>query len=622
MKCIPISILASYSTLKSMVDANQYKDAYQILAEFIQYIIVKNNIHTFGALQMKNLLFDEFGFNVPEAVVNAATKHISFISRNKRTYTVDSSTLKADESFEEKRDSAEATNSEIINLLISFAKSTDSTSDISENELTQEFIAFLLDDHQTVSTNKYTELIGRFVLKYESDEKVQSALTAIREGSIIYIGLNHNMKQVGSIKKTLTLFLEMEVLFSLVGYNGEIYKKLALDFYEQIKNANSKEEKIRLCYFSDVKNKIESFFYSAEQIVEGKLQLYFTVAMNAIINGCENVSDVMGRKAHFYTTLESYGIVEDEETNYYASAYDAYNLETLSSDPRKSESLKHISHINKLRKGRVFQDNIDSEYLVVTNKWEIISTSIEQKRNRAKENKSHVCDYAVSVEWITNMLWYRLGNGLGGKDYPVNVNAALKARMLLASNISNRISELFYQKKGEYTDGIISERELALTIIYLRTKASTPDELSADTIEDDLKIDVNSYEEELKRTREANQVLRDEGELQRSKIQEQQKENTELAAQVQEQQKEITAIAAQLAEYQKIKRRVCWVGKLLLELGIACVIIYLLYWFCKKVDTAIKETLSIAISFLGAFSAFVFICKKNKKEFEELFLKK
>ena len=49
----PTSILASFSTMKSLVDAQQYQSPYQILAEFIQYIIIKYTLHSFTAVEMK-----------------------------------------------------------------------------------------------------------------------------------------------------------------------------------------------------------------------------------------------------------------------------------------------------------------------------------------------------------------------------------------------------------------------------------------------------------------------------------------------------------------------------------------------------------------------------------------
>ena len=117
-------------------------------------------------------------------------------------------------------------------------------------------------------------------------------MTAIKEGSILYIGLNHNINETGSLRKPLTLFLGTEVLFSLYGYNGNIYRQLALDLYNQIKAANSGAKRITLRYFSDVKKEIEDFFTSAELIVDGKQYPFDTVAMKAIINGCSTSGDV------------------------------------------------------------------------------------------------------------------------------------------------------------------------------------------------------------------------------------------------------------------------------------------------------------------------------------------
>ena len=290
----PTSILASFSTMKSLVDAQQYQSPYQILAEFIQYIIIKSNLHSFTAIEMKNRLFEVFGFDIPEAVVRTTVRGLQFVKTENRIYHVNQIELKDNSAFEEMKAVAEANNTDIIDLLIAFAQETDPSSAIWADALTQEFIAYLLDDHQSTAAGKYTDLIGRFILKNESDEKIQSALTAIREGSILYIGLNHNISETGSLRKPLTLFLGTEVLFSLYGYNGEIYKQLAQDLYDQIKAANVGTKRITLRYFSEVKKEIDDFFTSAELIVDGKQLLFDTVAMKAIINGCSTAGDVKG----------------------------------------------------------------------------------------------------------------------------------------------------------------------------------------------------------------------------------------------------------------------------------------------------------------------------------------
>lgn len=504
----PTSILASFSTMKSLVDAQQYQSPYQILAEFIQYIIIKSNLHSFTAIEMKNRLFEVFGFDIPEAVVRTTVRGLQFVKTENRIYHVNPIELKDNSAFEEMKAVAEANNTDIIDLLIAFAQETDPSSAIWADALTQEFIAYLLDDQQSTAAGKYTDLIGRFILKNESDEKIQSALTAIREGSILYIGLNHNISETGSLRKPLTLFLGTEVLFSLYGYNGEIYKQLAQDLYDQIKAANVGTKRITLRYFSEVKKEIDDFFASAELIVDGKQLLFDTVAMKAIINGCSTAGDVKVKKADFFHVLQcSYGIMEDDRSSYYENTDDQYNLESLSVDPQQYDSIKFISHINKLRKGRIYPYDLDAEYLIVTNSGITLRASREQVERVMKEQAvDSACDYAVSVERLTNILWYKLGNGLGRKEYPNNVNAVLKARMLLASKISQNISKLYMETRAQYRAGVITEDQLASRIITLRKKPITPEELTAETIEDSLDFSLEyltRYEEEVNRNKEA-----------------------------------------------------------------------------------------------------------------------
>ena len=151
----------------------------------------------------KNRLFEVFGFDIPEAVVRTTVRGLQFIKTENSIYHVNQIELKDNSVFEEMKAVAEANNTDIIDLLIAFAQETNPSSAIWADALTQEFIAYLLDDQQTTAAGKYTDLIGRFILKNESDEKIQSALTAIREGSILYIGLNHNISETGSLRKPL-----------------------------------------------------------------------------------------------------------------------------------------------------------------------------------------------------------------------------------------------------------------------------------------------------------------------------------------------------------------------------------------------------------------------------------
>lgn len=632
----PTSILASFSTMKSLVDAQQYQSPYQILAEFIQYIIIKSNLHSFTAIEMKNRLFEVFGFDIPEAVVRTTVRGLQFVKTENRIYHVNQIELKDNSAFEEMKAVAEANNTDIIDLLIAFAQETNPSSAIWADALTQEFIAYLLDDQQTTAAGKYTDLIGRFILKNESDEKIQSALTAIREGSILYIGLNHNISETGSLRKPLTLFLGTEVLFSLYGYNGEIYKQLAQDLYDQIKAANVGSKRITLRYFSEVKKEIDDFFASAELIVDGKQLLFDTVAMKAIINGCSTAGDVKVKKADFFHVLQcSYGIMEDDRSSYYENTDDQYNLESLSVDPQQYDSIKFISHINKLRKGRIYPYDLDAEYLIVTNSGVTLRASREQVERVMKEQAvDSACDYAVSVERLTNILWYKLGNGLGRKEYPNNVNAVLKARMLLASKISQNISKLYMETRAQYRAGVITEDQLASRIITLRKKPITPEELTAETIEDSLDFSLEyltRYEEEVNRNKEALQekehllqVLSDQKDRVISEKDDALAEKEQL---IQAQQDRNAELEAELAEYhrkdkekeqKRINRKkiVHQAFGIIWKLVVVALLVIIAAWICSKVNAAYTNAVGIVVGLIGAIPVVVSLLKSDLKKYK------
>ena len=61
--------------------------------------------------------------------------------------------------------------------------------------------------------NKYQEEISSFIIKKTDDKKITEYLNSVREEVILYTGLNYNIDEIGSLKRDLTLYLDMEVLF-------------------------------------------------------------------------------------------------------------------------------------------------------------------------------------------------------------------------------------------------------------------------------------------------------------------------------------------------------------------------------------------------------------------------
>ena len=121
---------------------------------------------------MKNRLKSVFGFDIPEAVVKTASKSLPFVTRENGTYIVDIRNFVSDHAFERAKAIAEEANTGAISLLKEYISKREPEKEIDEDLLSQDLIAFLVDD-QKKSSGQYTDLISEFVLKIENNNNVQ-----------------------------------------------------------------------------------------------------------------------------------------------------------------------------------------------------------------------------------------------------------------------------------------------------------------------------------------------------------------------------------------------------------------------------------------------------------------
>lgn len=643
------SLLASFATLKTLSEAKKYTNSYQLLSEFICYIIGTHKLTTFSSIEMKNQLKRIFDFDVPEAVVVTSCKSIESITKSNGLFVVDWSKFTCDATFEKAKVEAEGIQESVIGPLAAYIREKHPERKISNDIVTQALAAFLVGDQQN-GYSQYADTIGEFVLKNEKSADIRAALDAIQEGSIWYIGINHNINETGSITKTLTLYLGTEILFGLKGYNGEIHKQLADDFFAQIKTANLNGEKIKLRYFLKTKEEIDSFFGSAMLIREGKTQAIPTVAMKTILDACKTASDVSVEMADFYHLLRySYGILEDDKKDYYSPEEDVYNLESLEYEKDEDkESWMFVSHINKLRKGKVAVNNIDAEYLFVTNTRNTLKVSDCQAEKIKREgNIERVNDYAVSLGKVTNLLWYKLGNGFGRKSYPSSINSILKARVVLASSISHSITEVYNKTNEQYKNGEISKEQLAARIITLHKKPILPEELEGDSIEECMDFSpeyMSRYEEEAKlnklaleakdaQLREKDRLIQQQSAEQAKQIQQISEENAlrlqikdDTIAQkdrkIQQTENENKDLAAELAIYrqkeadekkrkEKRIRILKFVGSVLWKIAIILLIAGVGIYCEKKFESNIPLYVCAAVDIIGLFASGRTILKKD-----------
>lgn len=647
------SLLASFATLKGLADEKKYRSPYQILQEFIRFIIIQDSKFSFSAIEMKQLLSQHFSFQIPEAVVKTAAKKMVGISLDNGIYTVTMEQVGEDSLFEEKKKEADDNSNYIINAIVHYFKKRIPNESIKEEQVLRELIGFLIEEN-TESLSKYAELIGEFILKNEKEERIQKALNSIREGSILYIGLTHNINETGSISKPIKLYLGTEILFSLVGYNGAVYQQFADDFYNQVRLANSGDKiRISLLFFSEIEREVEDFFATAEAIVEGRIRRWNNKpAMKAIVDGCKTAADVLVKKSDFYTRLRvSFGVNKDPVESYYNEElfqskmeFELYEEDDGTDEERKKKKdiwLRLISHINKLREGKTVPFELDSEYLIVTNTKGLRMLSQEQVEKIKEESKyDAICGFAVSLDRITSLLWFKLGSGFATSSLPVSLEAVLKARTVLTASIAQKVEQAFEEVKEQFRAGEVTEEEVYARVVTLKNKPQLPEELSGDDIIDIMDFSPESlsrFEEQYKTTRdslkekdkliesirEANSIAlqkkNDTIESQRVAIQEKDAENSRLHDELKQyKQKE----AEKRRKKKKIKYNLLFVWNIFWKVGILVGVSFLIVYLQKRFDSPIWSVLSLIIGAIGAIAAFITILKgdvvKLKKRTQEL----
>lgn len=637
-----VSILASYVTYKELSQHGNYKSSYQILAEFIKYIIYEEKLYAFSIGEMKSRMENEFEFDLPDAVLKSALKKIDFVIRDTTgNYCVNGEKINVDGTLKKYRDLAENTENGVSEQLISFVEEVKDykLNNKERKELISAFIAYLLDES---NGNKYQEEISSFIVKKSDDKKITAYLNSVREGAILYTGLSYNIDEIGSLKKDLTLYLDMEVLFDIYGYNGEIYQKLALDLFNLARDANSKVKRIRLRYFEETKTEIDLFFAKAEEIVKGRSLLRDNVAMKAITNGCQDISDISDRKADFYTKLRySYGIMEDDRGSYYYESDTAANLEWSFSDDEKKDTevqfaVKMISHINKLRKNQPFYEYTEAGVIFITGTRKVQEYSkkmVDLISNEINSEKK-IVGYAISMEMITNILWYKLNKGFGNNNFPQNVNSLLKAKIALSNFISQCVSKKFIECKQAYQRGELNDQQLAARLLALREKPMKPEDINMDNLEDSLNFDskhIERFEAErelhkaqIRQNEERMEDYQSEIEKLRMAIQEEEAHKEQLvsesAAAVEEKEAVIQAQNEELKKYreQELKRRrrnklikkLCiFFTRIILRVIILLVVVGITYIVTKRVKADVANTASFIVTVVGTLISFVDIVK-------------
>ena len=611
--------LTSLAVFRSLYESK--KDIYYILEVFINDIIQKKHLIKFTSTEIKNLIKEEYGFNsIPEGVISTTIKRT--YKKQNGTFVLNQEQIeKISSNYETlpKADEIHTGNNVIINSLVNYIESKLNIQ-LSQQEkevIIQSLCEFIIGG----SVTKYEEYIGAFILSKQDDLVFTQRLNTIKEGVVLYSGIqyNDNVNELGSWQTKLTLYLEQELIFQLAGYDGLLYKQMFDDFYSLVVQINKSATKplIKLMYFKDVENNIDLFFKIAERIVEGKEQLdYSKNAMYNIVKGCKSKSDVLTKKAELLCLLKEKGICLDEKHSYYNNVEDhAYNIESEdlinqfanelpnTTTKKIEQSLKFLSYINVKRKGLNNNGFNKIGHILLSANTTTLRIAFDK---RIKTNGD--VPLSTYLDYITNKFWFTLNKGFGDSNYPKTFDIITRAQVILSAKLSLSVSKEFEEleqkrKSGELTDEVARE-----ALILIRQQAKFPEDLNCNNVENILKsIEINDLErlisenelekEKAKEQFEINKTLSDSltherNEKNRAKeiIQEKKQENKNLLLEVSETKKselehidnQITKIKNRQKKADRIINRrikiITWIPAFILLIYIIILALYVFLW--------------------------------------------
>lgn len=260
--------IASLALFRNLYNEGR-SDVMTILCEFAKDVVIRKHLTEFTPTQIKNELKQEYEFYIPEYVVESVLKKFC---RKEHSKYYPKEGIASKEVNMQAIEKIEQSHEIILSKLVAFVESK--TSKKLEDEeigiLLQSLYEFLMDGQDI----EYKEYISTFIIAAQDDKDLSKLLRTIKEGVVLYTGIQYNdsINEIGSWKNDFTIYLEQEILFHMVGYNGELYKQLFKDFFDLVREINQKAKRqlIKIKYFDSVRIEIEKFFTIAERIIRKK----------------------------------------------------------------------------------------------------------------------------------------------------------------------------------------------------------------------------------------------------------------------------------------------------------------------------------------------------------------
>ena len=480
--------MASLAVFKQLFNSGH--NIFSIIAEFVKQEIISNGLTDFTEQKMHDLLLEDNGFDVPQAVIRTAMKKIPFLNC-KKGYAVVSANLTQDECslFKKQMDEATDRREHITKRLIAFAneKRDSNLTKEEEKELCKSFYTYVVDDKAPVA---FSELACSFILENEKDSDLQKYLNLIREGAISFIGLayfNNSYGTVDSFDKDIYIYLETEILFHMAGYNGLTYQNLFEEFYSQVLEINKQyqikkaKKVIHLRYFSETLKEIDDYFDQAEKIVRrSKLPEPSKAAMHTLTCGVTEPSIIADKRAEFDRKLKEHGIQHEDFSYDLTSDNGAYciDYETFikDKDPVIAEkiysdlTLLNWIYIKRGKRHANFFANMRA--VLLTGNYHVMQLALDEKLRQPNE-----IALSATLDFLTTRFWFSLCRGLSKDCNLLSASVLTRARLALASLNCESIGKAFRNIEQEMSDGEYDKELMKSRLTSLHRRFRMPEDV-------------------------------------------------------------------------------------------------------------------------------------------------
>lgn len=340
----------------------------------------------------------------------------------------------------------------------------------------------------------YYIYINQFIMTHSIDSTFYSTILRIKEGLLVYEGISFSPEfgQSGKWDFPLEIMLEMEIIFFIVGYNGELHKEIygqLLDYVSEINNMK-RGKLISLQYTEDVKEEIENYFNTAEKVFEkNEIVDPSKKAMQYILEDVRSKGDIQLKKVKLFNKLNGLGIKEktfdfysDENQRYNSVDSETYrhNCSSIESEKGEEYVIKCTDKVNQINILRRNQNNTlrSARYILLTSNGTILKCAFMPNAYSEGEVPK-----AVTVDYLINRFWYKLNKGFGKGEDPKSIDIISRARMALSTISTSKVSQTYDDLKRQYAEGQITDSEVAEIMTELRKVSRNPEEYSPEQVE-------------------------------------------------------------------------------------------------------------------------------------------